>query len=229
MRLLTFNSAKTAKGQDLGYLTGILYLHPGADPTLCPSATPACRAACLVRAGRARMFAAVEAARRQRTAFFRDDPLTFEHHLLKDLQSLRRRAERLGMRAALRLNGTSDVAPQTWQYVYALAKSYGITTYEYTKRRDVTRVEDHTTYSMTAADPTQIMPGQANALVFDVGRSRPLPTRFLGLRVIDGDKHDLRFLDREENEIAPNETYIVGLRLKRTVGDAVARRKGFAV
>jgi hypothetical protein len=56
------------------------------------------------------------------------------------------------------------------------------------------------------------------AAVFATRRGRPLPKTWQGFRVIDGDKHDLRFLDRGG--------IVVGLRAK---GKARADRSGFVI
>lgn len=222
---MTTNAAKTAKGEPLGFLTGILYLQP--DAKLCPASSPACRAACLVGAGRGR-FENVQKARAEKTAAFHADHAAFGAAVADAVEALCRKANRLGMRPAIRLNGTSDIAPIVFADAYAAAARLGAISYEYTKRRDVPRIEAHTTYSLAEPD-TPIVEGQANAQVFDIPRGRPLPTEYRGYRVIDGDTHDLRFLDREQHGVGPHETYVVGLRLKRTKHDAAARRLGFAV
>ena len=228
MRLLTLSSAKTSKGEGYGYLTGILYLSP--DAALCPASTPACRAACLVGAGRARIFSTIGTARKRRTERFRADRAAFIADLMKDVRALARRAAKKGLKAALRINGTSDIDPQELREVYAHAASLSVTTYEYTKRRDTTRAETCTTYSLPTPD-APIMPGEGNAQVFAFRRGAPLPETYRGFRVIDGDKHDLRFLDRVENDLSPEQTYIVGLRLKTTTKkrNAYAIAQGFAV
>ena len=56
------------------------------------------------------------------------------------------------------------------------------------------------------------------AVVFDTKVGHPLPRRYLGARVIDGDLHDLRFLDPRG--------VVVGLRAK---GLAKADQSGFVV
>lgn len=222
---MTTNAAKTAKGESLGYLTGILYLQPNAQ--LCPASTPACRAACLVGAGRGR-FDNVQKARAEKTASFHADHVAFGTAVTEAVEALCRKANRVGLRPAVRLNGTSDIAPIVFADAYAAARDLGAVSYEYTKRRDVTRVESHTTYSLAAPD-SPIVEGQANAQVFDIQRGKPLPAEYRGYRVIDGDTHDLRFLDRDQHGLGAGETYIVGLRLKRTKHDAAARRLRFAV
>ena len=56
------------------------------------------------------------------------------------------------------------------------------------------------------------------AVVFNLKKSEPLPKTFKGLEVIDGDTHDMRFLDK------PNK--VVGLRAK---GKAKTDDSGFVI
>jgi len=56
------------------------------------------------------------------------------------------------------------------------------------------------------------------AVVFNLKKSEPLPETFKGLEVIDGDTHDMRFLDK------PNK--VVGLRAK---GKAKVDDTGFVI
>ena len=50
------------------------------------------------------------------------------------------------------------------------------------------------------------------AVAFKVKPNRPLPTNYVGKIVLDGDKHDMRTLDVEMNNLT--EPYLVGLRIK---------------
>jgi hypothetical protein len=66
--ILGESSAKTVKGQSIGYLTGIVYLVP--DETICPLAKKAgCFDGCLKSAGRG-AFNSVQLARQSKTDFF---------------------------------------------------------------------------------------------------------------------------------------------------------------
>ena len=73
--LLTTQNAKTSKGENLGYLTGILYLAPSdivEGINLCPFASKGCKEACLYKAGRGK-FSNVQKARIKKTKHFRDN------------------------------------------------------------------------------------------------------------------------------------------------------------
>jgi hypothetical protein len=52
--LLGYQSAKTIKGESLGYRTAIMYLMPhtlSGTPSLCPFSTAGCRSVCLSSSG----------------------------------------------------------------------------------------------------------------------------------------------------------------------------------
>ena len=116
MKLLTVQNAKTSKGEKLGYLTGILYMAPHTTATkksLCPFSTPGCRDACLYTAGRGR-FTKTQEARVRKARWFAADPDSFMEALYWDIAALKRKAEREGMKLAIRLNGTTDIR---WEQV----------------------------------------------------------------------------------------------------------------
>ena len=76
--LLGISNAKTSKGEDLGVLTGILYLAPHTigGKNLCPFASAGCAAACLYSAGRG-AFNSVQRARIAKTKLFHTNPRAF--------------------------------------------------------------------------------------------------------------------------------------------------------
>ena len=99
------------------YLTGILYLAPAGTSgyQTCPNRSAGCEATCLFYAGRGGLLKSgqtesdVNAARRRRTE------LLFRHRtetlrvIDAELTRLEARAARRGLKAAVRLNGTSDL------------------------------------------------------------------------------------------------------------------------
>jgi hypothetical protein len=227
--LLTEQNAKTVKGEAAGYLTGILYMAPHTTVkgiNTCPWSTPECRAACLYTAGRGK-FSNVQAARIRKTELWRDDKNKFFEILVKDIKRLQRKAERKGLKLAIRLNGTSDIPFEN----YKLGK-LGLTIfeifpriqfYDYTKSTSrackVMPKNYHVTLSYTGHnldDVKQTMSDREYNLAV-VFKSK-LPKTFLGRKVIDGDKTDLRFLDGKDK--------IVGLIAK---GDARKQNSIFVV
>jgi hypothetical protein len=124
--------------------------------------------------------------------------------LTRELTNQVKRANKRGAMSAARLNGTSDV---NWARVYpGLMESFPRTVfYEYTKSPHIfadyiagrmpsnfhLTVSYGETPSARALAKSAITAGVNVAVVF----RDSLPARFLGADVINGDRHDLRFLD----------------------------------
>jgi hypothetical protein len=198
------NNAKTVKSDKGGeYLTAILYLAP-ADTVksinVCPMAeTAGCKSACLYTAGRG-AFNNVQSARVKKTEAFRDDPSGFVDQLAEDISKAQRKANKLGVKLAVRLNGTSDIAWENSLGTNGLSLMETFPTvqfYDYTKLpgRKVPS-NYHLTVSYSAHNAAYASKasktGHNLAVVF---RSSKLPKRYLGRTVINGDTNDLRFLD----------------------------------
>lgn len=214
MRLLTEANAKTSKGEALGYMTGILYLSPANESgvrNVCPFASAGCKSGCLYTAGRAVIFPHIQQARIRKTQLLVTNRTEFLNQLRSDIRSLARRAGKRGMRPAVRINGTSDIA----DLPMIMAKEFPMVQfYDYTKiPRPYLRVlpNYHLTFSLSesnsAAAVDALKHGVNVAAVFHVKRGQPLPETFLGAPVIDGDLHDLRFLDGYHGAV-------IGLRAK---------------
>jgi hypothetical protein len=236
----TTGNPKTAKGESLGYLTAVLHLSPawgaglksanGTPISVCPSATPGCIAGCLNKAGRAGIphpafSEIIQGARRRRTLELFADRTAYKAKLLKELLSLRQRAKLLGLTLVVRPNGTSDLPWLAHDLARALPE---VQFYDYTKipkpwQRETANY--HLTFSRSEANDWETMEALRNginvAVVFDTRKGRPLPESWRGFRVIDGDEHDLRFLDPRERH-----GVIVGLHAK---GPAKKDASGFVV
>jgi hypothetical protein len=225
MHLLTVENAKTIKGEKLRYLTGILYLAPANEAgrgNTCPGSTAGCRKACLYGAGRAAIFPKVKEARIRKTHLMYDNPELFRDFLRKDIQSLVRKAGKAGMRPAIRINGTSDIPKLAMQFA---AEFPTVQFYDYTKLdRPWERVRDNysVTYSYSGENRSKAIAALKNGInvsvVFDTKKGKALPETWNGYSVIDGDLHDLRFIDPKG--------VVVGLRAK---GDAKQDELGFVV
>jgi hypothetical protein len=200
-RILDENNAKTIKGEALGYLTGILYLAPAEESGVmntCPKATPACRAACLYTAGRGPM-PNVIAGRMAKTLLLHQNRELFLDCLRWDIGKLVRRAAKLGLKPCVRLNGTSDLA---WMAMAMAVEFPAVQFYDYTKLPGPWQ-RQQPNYRLTFSYSGHNLGEAQNALghgvnvsvVFAVGKGEPLPLTWHGHRVIDGDAHDLRFLD----------------------------------
>jgi hypothetical protein len=222
MHYLTTQNAKTTKGEDLGYLTGILYLAPhyiAGRHTVCPHASPGCMAACLYSAGMG-AFSNVQQARIKKTREFWDDTKEFVERLADDVTSLVRMAKAQKLTPCVRLNGTSDLP---WENLggsvgASLMKRFPkIQFYDYTKNPSRALAfangnlpeNYHLTFSLSETNKAkawELLGGINVAAVFSTKKGQELPLWHDGKPVTDGDKHDLRFLDRKG--------CIVGLRAK---------------
>jgi len=229
--LLTTESTKTSKGEKLGYLTGILYLAPAEEAggkNICPASSPGCRRDCLFTAGRGK-FDAIRDARIRKTQFYFSDPEAFLASLRFDISKLERDAAKEGLTPVVRVNGTSDLPKLAQQ----MAREFPhILHYDYTKipgahRRTLPNYD--ITFSLSEENEhhakTALSEGLNLAVVFNVRPGQPLPDEYMGHKVIDGDEHDLRFLDGKAPDGRP---VIVGLRAK---GDAKkqSEENGFVI
>lgn len=226
--LLTTQNAKTSKGENLGYLTGILYLAPANNVpgiNVCKFASSGCKKACLYSAGRGK-FNSVQNARIAKTLLFRDNPDYFLESLVKSIEAVNRKAIRLGLKPCIRLNGTSDIR---WEYYKKDGKNLfdmfpDIQFYDYTK--DFTRLDAlkgtwknyHLTFSRNESKANH---KQANNLL-NQGINVAIVYRndsIFPKNSINGDLHDLRFLDKKGGNI-------VALKAK---GDAKKDSSGFVL
>ena len=198
MPLLNYYSqTKMAKGEKYGYKTAILHLAPYklSGKNVCPKASKECIAFCLNTSGRGQMNS-VQQARINKTNLFWKDRKKFLEQLSLEIGQLKKRAASQGFKFAVRLNGTSDLA---WHRFSSLMQDHpDVIFYDYTK---VFNHLDHNlknykiTFSASGSNNTEcaaaLAAGHNVAYVF----KNKLPKKFQGKRVIDGDKHDLRFLD----------------------------------
>jgi len=238
MNLLGISSAKTRKGEALNFLTGILYLSPSdlsGVGNVCPWAGT-CKEACLNTSGRG-AFNSVQAARVKKTKAFFADREAFMEALYEDCKSLVRKAKRAGMLPCIRLNGTSDLA-----FHRLLVPSKGETLmqcfpdvpfYDYTKSvkkaldnakglhsANYTVVFSRDSHSNEAECQQVLSAGGNVSVVF----RDSLPPTYWHRPVLDGDLHDLRFLDRRAR--AGHSGFVVGLKAK---GKAKKDKSGFVV
>lgn len=210
--------AKTSKGVRLGYLTGILYLSPSNHFTkvnLCPHASEACRSACLFTAGRGRFYS-VTRARVIKTLALLLDSSRFIQTVKRSIVSLEKKAKNRGLIPAVRLNGTSDLdwsrynLKDSTEHIDIFEYFRNIQFYDYTKRPRAILSNRHKNYHITFSDSgtneRHIADQPFGTNIATVFLTNQLPDVYQGKIVINGDNHDLRFLD-ETN-------VIVGLRAK---------------
>jgi len=223
MKLLGIgNNSKTIKSDKGGeYLTGILYLDPRST-RICPYQDIAkCKMACLNTSGRAGIIKKGEIsnnilrARARKTDLFLEDQAEFMRLIVKDIEALIRKAKKLGVKPCARLNGTSDIQWETIKLDNGntiFEEFPQVQFYDYTKipTRKVKHIKNyHLTWSYSEANEKYanywkeaLSKGMNVATVF----KKDLPKFYKDVKVVSGDKDDLRFLDERG--------VIVGLKAK---------------
>lgn len=232
-RRLLRSSAKADKSRGVGVLSRVLYLTSGV---FCPGATAGCLGVCLGHtSGRMTMLQSAN-ARDRRTALYAEGQEHFLDLLRCDLRLLREDARLAGMTPAVRLNGTSDIP---WEQLHGdlFVEFQDIEFYDYTKlaprvraflrgRRDEGDFPPnyHLTFSLSeknAGDADALLADGAGVAVVFWPRQ---PATYPGYPVVNGDKHDARFLD--ETCAVDSGGYVVGLGAK---GIAREDLSGFVV
>lgn len=234
MKLITVGNPKTRKGQAKNWLTGIIHLSPStiSGRDVCEHATrgrDGCVWSCLNTSGHGGIGKfqtnTVQRARKARTDLWFEDRPYFYHVVLREIEALQRKADREGMRLAIRPNGTSDIL----ELGITLADlKPDVQFYDYTKR-PFAHFSNPSNYHLTfswsgsnGADCVRIL-NQGDNVVgmvevntdFDdiqfgethlgtVGSFATEPSLFgvttvNSYPVFDADRHDLRFLDATES------------------------------
>lgn len=219
--LLSFNNAKTIKGEKLGYKTFILYMSPftanSKGINVCSHASKGCADSCLVGSGFGGMYTSVMQGRVDKTEFFLRDRLAFLNKLKGEIERAIRLNEGKNI-VTFRLNGTSDLPYEKYRVFDNNTKNIfelfpNVVFYDYTK--NYKRFEKqlpsnyHLTFSRSETNDDKVIEllnqGVNVAIVFDI-----LPETYLGFKVINGDDNDLRFKDPKG--------VIVGLKYKKITG-----------
>ena len=203
-KLLGINTNyKTIKNQKVGVLTGILYMAPYnlSGKNVCPAASKGCAAACLNTAGRG-AGKMVHAGRSKKIM------LLFSNHnicllqMCDEVEDLKERASKKGMKASVRLNGTSDLPYE--KYKIKDGKNImelfpDVQFYDYTKldnrfTKGQLPANYHLTFSRAEDNDHKLKEvlKHTSAAVVVAGE---LPKTWRGYPVIDGDEHDARFTD----------------------------------
>ena len=201
-----------------------MHLRP-VNTKICPYQDIAkCKSACLNTAGLGGVYPSIQKARQRKTDLFLNDRDEFMKQLVHDIHKFIRACDRKEKKPAIRLNGTSDIQ---WEKIDIDGQNIfemfpDVQFYDYTKipTRKVDNISNyHLTWSYSEANKkyAEMFDKVPNnkAVVF---RTKDLPSMFRGLEVIDGDTHDMRFLDR------PNS--VVGLKAK---GQAKKDYSGFVI
>jgi len=223
--LLTSGNMKIKKSDSagLGYLTKILHFAPGklSGYNVCDWASSGCLRGCLNKSGRG-YCGPIQKARIRRTKLFFEDRETFRVKLYWEIAKHVKRCIRLGVKPAVRLNGTSDIPWEDYVHTSDMFDGFPqVMFYDYTKRvRRVLhnqRSNYHLTFSRTEDNEydclTVLRKGFNVAVVF----RGDMPKKWKRFKVFNGEETDLRFLDPRG---------VCGLKAK---GKAIYDTSGFVV
>ena len=225
------SNAKTEKNE---LKTFILYMAPANTNSfginLCPKASEGCMNSCLATSGRMG-FSSNIAARIRKADFYIQFRTEFCELLYSELYRINKAAQKGNYKVAIRLNGTTDLD------FFAILKNRigrdlfelsNLVFYDYTKilgkvKKYLSEIKSGKyvlTFSRSEnnwSECTEALNLGVNvAVVFD--NKEPLPSDYMGFKVIDGDKSDI--------EMLKNSGLILGLKAK---GKAKKDKTGFVV
>tara|TARA_R100000388_G_C7222268_1_gene149650 strand:- start:229 stop:951 length:723 start_codon:yes stop_codon:yes gene_type:complete len=190
---------------------------------VCPMASVGCKAACLHTAGNPIFQKQKDKGRINRTRYYMQSRVEFLNQLTKEIKNFEIWCNKNNFIPVVRLNTTSDIS---WEIHNIFELFPNIQFYDYTKiyKRAVKFVKGeypknyHLTYSLNEDNKDLAfnilkMGGNISAVF-----RKDLPNTYKGYKVVNGDEHDLRFLDLQNA--------IVGLKAK---GKAKTDYSGFVL
>jgi len=206
---LLSTNPKVEKGIDFDYLTNIFHGAPSFASLYnsCASASLGCGLNCLNESGHGQKHMmhnnvhSVHVARVVRTMLwfrFRDQ---FKAKMQREIRALVRKAKRMNLVPVVRPNGTTDFNFESlWPELFT--DNTDVTFYDYSKNpnRDVSHIPNYSlsfSVSETNLDTAkdELSRGLNVVMVLRLKRNDPKPDYVLGYPTINGDIHDLRFLD----------------------------------
>jgi len=174
----------------------------------CSTATFGCATNCLNESGHGQLHMinkgvhSVHVARMTRTLIWFKYRDQFKAKAQREIHALQRKAARMGVPLAIRPNGTTDLRFETlWPELFS--GNSDVQFWDYTKdmSRNVGSIPNYSLcYSVhentTDSDIEKAFSNGLNCVVVGrLKRNDVKPTRYMGRTALDGDKHDLRFLD----------------------------------
>ena len=195
------NNPKTVKGQSQKVMTAILYFAPAkiSGFNVCPHADD-CALTCLNTAGRGQMNS-VQLGRINKTRWYFLERHTFMAQLHKEIKRHINRCKIKGFKPAFRINGMSDLKIENMGLIetYPMAQWYDYTKNPIRMKKFIAGKfppNYHLTFSLGSSnksDAKEILKLGGNVAV--VFRNKKLPKKFMGHKVFNADKTDLRFKD----------------------------------
>ena len=215
-RIFSVDSPKAIKANGYGYLNAIHYMAPASlagAGNLCPKSTESCRALCLGwYSGHAGMVKTdkdrngVRKSRIEKARRFMRDRANYLKDIVRSIELLESKANRLNLKLCVRLNGSTDIA---WEGI--MCERNGIIyrnlmeAFPHIQFIDYTKIATrlnrilppnyNLTLSRTERNDSDVIRVVSNRIANAAVVFESVPKTWHGLRVIDGDKHDLRHLD----------------------------------
>lgn len=212
------NSSKHEKAYKFNEMVYTIYLAPAKSSgyEVCPGRTKNCTEACLSQSGRNIMDQGreiINGSRIKKTRLFFEEKEFFMRWIIKEINKSEQMAKDQEFRFSVRLNNTSDISPEDFELegINILEIFPDIQFYDYTKVPErVQLLSKYDNYDLTFSYNGQNMDtckqmlsqGIRVAMVFD-----KVPDQYMGYKVVDGDKYDMRYLDPKD--------CIVGLKYKK--------------
>ena len=227
------SSSKIEKSLKYMESTYILYLAPAnlSGYEVCPMRTEGCTTACLNTSGRVRMDVKniIQDARIKKTKLFFENRDFFMRWMIDEISSFRDKAARDGYTFSVRLNGTSDLDPRQFhlngQNILQLFPD--VKFYDYTKvKKRFELMDKYSNYDLTYSFSGKNMVECLDVLMSGRGRvamvfEDKLPSKYVGVQVIDGDLYDMRHVDKHG--------VIVGLKFKKIKGNPDLTNNDFVI
>ena len=207
--LWSTTSAKAAKATGYGYLNAIHYMAPheiAGVGNLCPFASPGCAAACLgYHTGQASMVANsadtrsknnVRRSRDAKAVAYMTRRHEYRVEMAKQLDKLKAKAKREGLKLAIRFNGSTDIVGEP----VILAMSHPeVPVNEYTKSKAFALKNargEHPSnlrvcFSRSEVNEEDCVEVLASGGIVSVVFRGELPATWRGFEVVNGDEHDL--------------------------------------
>jgi len=220
---------KTIKNQSVSGLEDIVIQFLNLAPSdlsgynMCPMASIGCKKACLHTAGNPVFQAQKDMGRINRARFYMQDRPNFMKQLVRELENFVKWCKKNNKIGVVRLNTTSDIS---WEIFEIFEKFPTLQFYDYTKiqkramkfARGEYPPNYHLTYSLNEDNYNKAIKVLKNGGNVAVVFRKDLPKTFSGYKVINGDEHDLRYLDKKN--------VVVGLKAK---GKAKKDTSGFVM
>ena len=197
IKYLSFTNAKSNKSLAYGYLDFIMYLapHDTSGHNMCASASPECIEVCLFSSGYG-AFKNTKDSRINKTLEYVEDRKEFLARLRKSIVRAINYSHKKSLKPCFRLDGTSDAFVAR----HFLKEFPTIQWYDYTKvfnrlEKSKAHKNYHLTFSFSGRNERECLKALSNGFNVAVSFKNELPDSLWGYPVLDGDKHDLRFLD----------------------------------